>query len=400
MSVATVSSFAGQQAHALRHPCPVCQSRQGVELGELRYASFDNSQLPDRLDVVMCRDCGLVTCDTPASQIDYDRFYASYGTSSATVPTPLPEESQYFATVAETLGRYVDRSDAIVDVGCGDGKFLATCQQLGFTSLCGVDPCLAAVEALRAAGLAGELGTAGELPTFAESPKVIVLSHIVEHLASPYECLRHIRDSLGEGGLLYVEVPDTNRFEGYCQGDPLQFFYPQHLLHLDSLHLANLLSASGFRQVAHGERVRAERELSIPSVWGLFTPDGRESDVRAGFELGHKVQSWLAAGNLDPRGELRAVAESGRRTFVWGVGIHVQLMLGMSPLRDCNIACCVDRNTQLHERRIGDLAIESTDRLREATEQDVVVIGSRIHRQAMERILEEEIRFPGQIVTL
>ncbi|MFY9843934.1 MAG: hypothetical protein WAK23_12560, partial [Terriglobales bacterium] len=58
-------------------PCPVCDGKRGDVLHHQSFAVTDDYPLPDEYDVVICASCGMVFADTPATQADYDRFYAT-----------------------------------------------------------------------------------------------------------------------------------------------------------------------------------------------------------------------------------------------------------------------------------------------------------------------------------
>ena len=57
-------------------PCPVCASLTATHLQEMRFALPDEHPLPTRYAVVCCSECGMAYADTPASQAQYDAYYA------------------------------------------------------------------------------------------------------------------------------------------------------------------------------------------------------------------------------------------------------------------------------------------------------------------------------------
>ncbi len=371
-------------------------------MGHLRYALFDESPLADEYDVVCCGRCGLVTCDTPDSQQEHDRFYRKYEYSPASLRSAASRlEETYFAEIVELLAPYLSRHEPLLDIGCGSGKLLTKCRELQFENLFAIDLSEACIDSLRRSCYQAAVGSLSEIPFPDVSPGVLALAHVLEHVVALKEGLRGVRERLRDGGVLYVEVPDTQRLQDFCEGSPLQFFYPQHLVHFDELHLNNLFSTNGFRRLGAGTRIRPEHEIQIPSVWSLFAFDDRSSPVpRSDFGTARKVKSWFEGVGLDASGVFSNLAQTGVPVYVWGVGIHVQMMLGMSPLRDCNIVCCVDQDPKLHQKRIAGHAIESIEILGHAGEEATVVIGSRIHRQAMLTALRDEFRFSGRVVTV
>ncbi|MGE0760712.1 MAG: class I SAM-dependent methyltransferase [Pirellulaceae bacterium] len=388
--------------------CPVCGGQRVERLGDLRYAFFPGTPLAEAYPVVSCQGCGFVTCRTPSTQRDLDRFYADYACSPTSAAHALREdERQYYREMLElaTDGLSPDR-DVLFDVGCGSGNFLRVCRDAGWTQLYGIDPATSCSAALHSAGFHAALGGTANLPFREIQPSVIVLSHTLEHVLDLPATLASLRGRLRHGGRLYIEVPDAARYDAIEPDAPLRFFYPQHLLHLDAVHLDNLLLSHGFRKTAGGVRERIEHELTLPAIWATYVCDapfepGGATAWRPDSALAQRMRTWFErAEPLDPTGIFSELAERGDPVYVWGVGIHVQMMLGMSPLRRCRIVCCVDQNPRLHSQRLQGHAIVSPDVLRSATARDTVVIGSRIHRDQMMRQLRESIHFPGRVVTV
>ena len=386
----------------LRRACPVCHSKSGVALGQLKYALFADSSLADKFEVVCCAGCGYVSCDTPSTQVDFDRFYERYYYSTAYVAHEIPpEEDRYFVDVIETISSFLtDERDTIFDVGCGIGGLLRKCRVLGYQNLFAVDPSPSCVDLLTQAGFQAALGSVLDIPFTNIEPDVLVLSHIVEHLVDMRQSLDRVRQRLDRGGVVYVEVPDAALYEEHCPGLPLQFFYLQHVVHFDEKQLDNLLHANGFRKLRGGRRVRDENCFATPAVWGVYER-GTDTSVAVvpDFGLATAIKAWFDTSSLDPDDSFAALAKSGRRVYVWGVGTHVQLMLGMSPLRDCNVICCVDQDPKLQRQTIEGIRIEPPSVLREAADDDTIVVGSLVHRQAMTAQLRSEMRFGGEILT-
>ncbi len=96
----------------------------------------------------------------------------------------------------------------LLDVGCGNGKFLLSMQALGWHCR-GVDFSADAVRVCRAAGLdvvQGEIASAGFI---AGSFDVITARHLIEHVADPLASLHELARLLNPGGRLYIETPNS-----------------------------------------------------------------------------------------------------------------------------------------------------------------------------------------------
>src|SRR5690606_8295027 len=151
-------------------------------------------------DVVLVEDAvtGLVynSAFDPA-KLNYDENYQNEQGVSAHFRAHLEE-------VADIVERLLGRRQ-IMEVGCGKGYFLEMLEQRGF-DIWGHDPAYEGSnprirktyfdegQGLRSAGL--------------------ILRHVLEHIARPFDFLSSIARANGGGGLIYIEVPC---FEWICR---------------------------------------------------------------------------------------------------------------------------------------------------------------------------------------
>ena len=115
----------------------------------------------------------------------------------------------YFRKRIERIVGALGRDPAgILDVGSGDGAFLAAVKQAGFP-VTGVEICARAVEAATAETgapvLVGDIVHDNiKIPAPVD---VVVMHHVFEHLLQPNDYLRAIRAMLQPGGLFVFEIP-------------------------------------------------------------------------------------------------------------------------------------------------------------------------------------------------
>jgi SAM-dependent methyltransferase len=387
----------------LNHACPTCQGGEGVVLGKMAYQFVEGTELPDQQDVVCCSQCGFVRCDSGPGQQVYDRFYKQYRYSPAYLAHEISEpERAYFNDVLTTLRSHLDHENStIFDIGCGSGNFLKHCRSAQAKNLFGVDLSTACVSSLQQAEFNAEVGSVSSIPFPGIRPAAVVLSHILEHIVDLRTALGTLRERLADGGIVYVEVPDTEAFPQFTEHAPLRYFYPQHVVHFDQIHLDNLFQSNGFRKLETARRSRFENELTIPAIAAVYEVDGgRVAEPTPDFRLAVTVKRWFEASSCDPEGVFAELARSRCPAYVWGVGIHIQMMLGMTALRDCHIVCCVDQDRSLQGQTIGGHRIVSPDCLSRAKEEETVVIGSVIHRRRMLEILRNDFGFSGNVVTV
>jgi len=142
------------------------------------------------------------------------------------------------------------RSDErLLDVGCGEGRFVLLAQSLGFKAM-GLDPDQRAIEMGRQNGLDIREGS---LPStqFAETGfSHITLSHVLEHLHEPKLAIRQSFGLLRPGGRIWLSQPNLGalglkKFGRNWRG----LEAPRHLSLFDFDSLSSLLDREGFVDV-------------------------------------------------------------------------------------------------------------------------------------------------------
>ena len=198
--------------------------------------------------VGFCETCGFFHAD-PYPKAD---FLAGY---YRTYEMPTPQAN--LAETARLLARNIGSQDTVLDIGCGDGGFLAEMHKLGFKRLIGFDQS-PGLERARQLGF-GEFYRANvwEFLDQAErkqapAASAIVLVNVLEHVADPLDLLRRLHAVLPAGGALCVTVP--NDFSPLQQAflkakghRPWFVCLPDHLNYFDFATLGAALQRSGFR---------------------------------------------------------------------------------------------------------------------------------------------------------
>lgn len=136
----------------------------------------------------------------------------------------------------------------LLDVGCGNGRFLKLASEMGW-QVEGIDLDLAAVETSRSRGFSVTCGTIDVLDDASERYDIITLSHVIEHVYDPLRLLRSLYRLLKPGGRLWLETPNLDSL-GHARYGPAWrgLEPPRHLVLFNPESLASLIQLAGFNK--------------------------------------------------------------------------------------------------------------------------------------------------------
>jgi SAM-dependent methyltransferase len=168
------------------------------------------------------------------------------------------------------LARHLFRSEfpakgVLVDVGCGNGEFLAIAAKMGWRAL-GVEPDAAAATACRAQGFEVFEGVAEAAPSaWTGAVDVLTSSNCIEHIADPRQFLATAHALLKPGGRLWIATPNPQGLGARLFGRCWRGLEPsRHMCVPSQGQLLKMLAEQGFvgirlvRRGAHGKTIARE----------------------------------------------------------------------------------------------------------------------------------------------
>jgi SAM-dependent methyltransferase len=334
--------------------CPICQTAVVDVLHSERFVLPEGHPLPDRYDVVCCDGCGFVYADSPATQADYDRYYALFSkyednqttTGAGETPTDARRLAQTADAIAEALP---DRSAAILDVGCANGGLLNALKRRDYTCLHGVDPSPAcAANTTQQYGIPASVGSLYQLGDGLGRFDLVLLSHVLEHLRDLAPAIAAVASRVCDGGLLYVEVPDAARYADFLVA-PFQDFNTEHINHFSPRVLDNLLARFGLSPLTLGRKTFESAPGALyPAVYGFWRNDsGRPALYRKEIHLRERIEAYIArsaALMAAFNARLETSLAEGADCLVWGTGQLTMKLLAGTCLARRHIVAFVDGN--------------------------------------------------------
>lgn len=298
--------------------CPVCGGRERRKVySDLTDRVFRCA--PGKWDLFECGECKSSYIDPRPTQSTIGLAYASYYTHTKDL-VAKKEKLNFFEwckrsvangyrnykfgtrfrpafpfgfLVSRLASSYTAKIDAefrhipkaeeggrILDVGCGDGKFLANAKQAGW-DVVGVEPDPKAVIAARKKNIIVHEGMLNATEFEPESFDGITVRHVIEHIHEPVEILRHCHRLLKPGGWIWLETPNIEGIGHQLYGrnwrdlDP-----PRHLVLFTRSSIIRALKESGFETIqdqpyrplckgifASSEAIARGEDFSVTDPW-------------------------------------------------------------------------------------------------------------------------------------
>jgi SAM-dependent methyltransferase len=272
--------------------CPACA---GATRSLLYGGATDRSYLhaPGRWDFYRCGECGSAFLDPRPTRetvaLAFGNYYEDVAGAEATATSPaavhgwrrlrrairngyLNANFGYALAPASPLGRVLvpllprqrEKADEFVrhlpsrpgrprllDVGCGEGEFLAEMAGLGWDAE-GIDPTADAVKAARMRGVRVTQGDLTDVELEEGAFDAITMRLAFEHIPEPVGALRACHRALKPGGVLWISAPNIESDASRAFGDAwILLETPRHPVIYTPASLDRLLRRCGFEPVLH-----------------------------------------------------------------------------------------------------------------------------------------------------
>lgn len=379
--------------HQSKRPCPVCQSKEGFALAHLRYALFDDMNLPDSKTLVQCSTCGMLyddvlfTGDQLAEYYYKNEHYAASvigGSGSAT-----EDNKARYDRIIDLLEP--DSKGVILDLGCGQGGFISRCIERGLKAS-GIE---FSPKSREAAGKAGIKAYESVSAFAADNPgsklHAVIFSHVLEHMMYPLNMFRanygYFKDALA-----YIEVPDACSYlsPGTVRWHEMYF---EHLSHFRKNNIEELAGRACIKILKDGETPFSElcKDTRCRFIVGKFTLKQEQT-----------ATSVFSGCPYDPALKLpplsfKHIPQDDRPFALWGVSQYAMLLMGSCPGLACRIRRLFDSSPAKIGRKIKGIIIESADNLPALTDEYILLIPKSNYLFQMRSQLKT-IDFKGQII--
>lgn len=324
------------------------------------------------LAVYRCNSCGFVSL-LSLLEDDYYADYVNAPSASPQMQAFLEEQAQEF------VQRFELRGCTVLEIGCGDGGFLAKLSEAGAVCV-GIEPSQTQREIALAQGLHVHGGLLAAERLLEGAPfDAFATRQVFEHIDDMQGFLAAIRAHLKPGGAGLVEVPNLDIL---LAQDRFFDFIPEHVNYFSPRTLRLVLELSGFEvlsvdPVQEGEALRAlVRRIDPPALDGV-----RVRPTRMQAEIGEFVKRRRALGE---------------RVAVWGAGGKGLSMLAVLAGNDFDLLVDGDPHKHGCFTPVSHLLVSSPELLREHAIGTVLILAPA-YRNEILQLLRSRYGFNGTV---
>jgi hypothetical protein len=220
--------------------CPACGQEALADWRRVR--ASDSRARQSTYLLRRCRNCGTAVTSGRTSGEDAPLYrggaYAEPPAATETVVEPLRKLGE--RSRLRALGPIAPGS-RVFEVGAGDGRLLSALERRGHT-VAGTEPYARSHHPSVAA-----IGVE-ELTLEPGAYDLIILWHVLEHLADPFAAVRRLEPALSPAGRLVVAVPNLDSLQARLGGSAwFHLDVPRHAVHFTRAGLTALLERAGLR---------------------------------------------------------------------------------------------------------------------------------------------------------
>jgi len=224
-------------------------------------AVFSARRLPDRIHyrIVRCNSCGLVRSDPVADSSVVAKLYRE---STFDYSGEVENLSHTYGAYLARLDAHGVRKDALLEIGCGNGFFLAEASRLGYRDVRGVEPSEAAIQLADdkvRSKIVCAMMTAGLFPR--DSFDVVCLFQVLDHIFDPRSLLETCFQILKPGGFVLCLNHNVEALSARLMKDRSPIIDIEHTYLYSAATLGRLFSKLGF-QVKESGGVRNTYSLN------------------------------------------------------------------------------------------------------------------------------------------
>ncbi|RJP85539.1 MAG: methyltransferase domain-containing protein [Desulfobacteraceae bacterium] len=369
----------------VKRNCSVCNADDFTEAFYQEYksvAAFGGDSYFQT--VVVCNNCGFAYSNPTPCNEELSKYYRNF--SNYENPQRDGKESEQMLAKWRRTYALVEKHfpenyhGSVLEIGCATAAGLSIFKSNGWDVM-GIEPSEKAVNFAHDLYEIEVINGIFDCKLFVDKDPfdIIILSHVMEHLLSPNLILNDIRSLLGDGGLVYIEVPNLLR-----PFVPMGYFTIEHLNYFSPTTLSSLMKINGFSVEIELFDNSADIEPFYPVIAAVGKKSYKLGSISNDYDAvyraiqDYKQSSGIAVKNIQSKIDLIIKNVKRGKLGIWAAGLHTSQLLSMTTLSNEPIVCVFDNDPKKHGKRINGVEIigyvdpESTAKL-----VDAIVISSK-----------------------
>lgn len=259
-----------------RRDCDICGETNEIRtLSERSEKAYTRNQIfiMEFVDAV-CENCRFVFSRAVPSDSFLFEYYSdgfNYQSEHIDINPDYDEEARI-----DTIKQHISGRSKIAEVGASTGEFCETLRKRGFQAK-GIDP-IAYDE--------GDVTTAfvGKDDTLDDTYDAIVSYYVLEHVTDTNKWLTEVTDTLSEGGIIILEVPN---FQEY----PRESLINEHFSHFTPTHLKSLLKKNGIAPL-NINKEDTSRYFGVEIVGKYIGDSGKRFSKESHWDISDAIECY------------------------------------------------------------------------------------------------------------
>ena len=336
--------------------CPICNERDDIKVFyNVSFKFPDSQRVPPTLAILRCSNCGFVYTDSPG-QAWLDDYYSKHFYASVSKAGRLRWHDMA-SIIANSP--YIRKDMAVLDIGSDDGYLEGLLTERGFTNVKTLDPALEAD--FKGTIFRNDIDELFDL---------IILSHVIEHIADLRGAVREFEKLLKPGGKIFIEVPTPDRYYDFDFNELSMDFSLRHINCFNEKYL-DLLFAGWDKLDSGDKKFDVSPYCTCPCTWVIYT---RESSYEQGMTM---FRYWHEKELARAR---KWIKDIGKPVILWAFADLASLIIADT---DIEIAEIVD--SVMAGYTVDGMVIKTWP----TTDNPIVIISTR-HAEAIKKQIKEK----------
>jgi len=356
----------------------------------------------EKYNVVACNDCGFCYANNIPSQKEFNNYYAEMSKYEFDYKAGLVSDEylDHFNKMSKLLIPYLkEKNEKILDIGCSTGALLSILKSHGYSNLLGIDPSPSCVETVKQLyNIQAEVNT---ISGFKWNQKfdVIILSAVLEHFVDFTDAMHKIRSLLNDGGLLFIEIPDAERFDSYIY-TPFQQFSIEHINYFSQYSIKNLLTKFSFEIIEIQKNENRINQNIDPDILVLSRKSNKNNfEITRDDVCELRLKNYISESykmDIKLKKIIQEKLSNKNKIIIWGVGTHTQRLIGSG--LDCSkILFFVDSNTNYKGKMINGIEVKLPDEIKENIP---ILVSTYSYQNEIVGQIKDELKLNNKIIKL